>query len=236
MNYFTPFTDKLALRASNLFAHRQPTIVCLGDSVTHGAFESEPVSIYDPEAMYGERLRHILAGLFPGASPVLINAGVSGDNAPGGLRRIDRDVLSFQPDLVVVCFGLNDSTRHDEGLSDYSAALNGIFDRLKDIPTIFITPCMMCTRVAVSEDSVWRQAAELNSQTQTQGYMDRYMDAARDAARKHNVPVNDEYQHQQSWQSNGVDTDLLLSNHINHPTREIHQMWAHDLANMILSD
>jgi lysophospholipase L1-like esterase len=39
----------------------------------------------------------------------VINSGVSGDTAAGALERIDRDVLRFAPDLVIIAFGLNDS-------------------------------------------------------------------------------------------------------------------------------
>ena len=39
----------------------------------------------------------------------MINAGVGGDTAWGGCGAIAADVLAFDPDLVTICFGLNDS-------------------------------------------------------------------------------------------------------------------------------
>jgi len=39
----------------------------------------------------------------------LINSGRGGDTAAGAMGRLERDVLRFKPDLVIVSFGLNDS-------------------------------------------------------------------------------------------------------------------------------
>lgn len=42
-----------------------------------------------------------------------INSGVSGDSLPGCLNRLERDVLRFQPDIVIVSFGANDCANED---------------------------------------------------------------------------------------------------------------------------
>ena len=45
----------------------------------------------------------------PGASITFLrNAGVPGDTAPGGVKRLANDVLSQHPTIVSICFGMND--------------------------------------------------------------------------------------------------------------------------------
>lgn len=46
--------------------------------------------------------------LYPEVPVNIVNAGISGDCAEGGLKRLERDVLSYNPDLIVVCYGLNE--------------------------------------------------------------------------------------------------------------------------------
>jgi lysophospholipase L1-like esterase len=41
----------------------------------------------------------------------IINAGVGGNNTVDGKARFQRDVLSKNPDTVIICFGMNDSAR-----------------------------------------------------------------------------------------------------------------------------
>lgn len=59
----------------------------------------------------------------------IINAGVSGDTAGDGLRRLERDVLARRPDLVLVSFGLNDMKNAlpvQKFTSDLAAVVDGI--------------------------------------------------------------------------------------------------------------
>ncbi len=73
------------------------TIVALGDSIVEGYGVSEG---------WPEMLARNLVASFPDVR--VINAGRSGDTAGQGFSRLDDDVLSHNPDLVLVSFGLND--------------------------------------------------------------------------------------------------------------------------------
>ncbi len=73
------------------------TIVALGDSIVEGYGVSEG---------WPEILGRSLAVSFPDVR--VINAGRSGDTAGQGLSRLEDDVLTHDPDLVLVSFGLND--------------------------------------------------------------------------------------------------------------------------------
>jgi lysophospholipase L1-like esterase len=71
------------------------TVVCFGDSLTEGVIGASYVDI----------LRERLA---PHAR--VINAGVNGDTTLNLLRRVERDVIARDPDVVVILVGLNDLT------------------------------------------------------------------------------------------------------------------------------
>jgi lysophospholipase L1-like esterase len=61
----------------------------------------------------------------------VLNAGVSGNTAGDGLRRLQGDVLDHQPDLVLIAFGLNDMKngvsliRFEEDLSSIVREISG---------------------------------------------------------------------------------------------------------------
>ncbi len=73
---------------------RGTAIICFGDSLTRGV-GAEPGMDY-PSQLAGKLGLEVL------------NAGVSGDRSADGLARIERDVLSKNPRLVIVEFGAND--------------------------------------------------------------------------------------------------------------------------------
>ena len=128
------------------------TIACLGDSVTQGCFslylkDNRVVeTVFDQNGAYHRKLAQMLSALYPAVPFSMINAGISGDTAGDGERRLERDVLRHHPDLVIVCFGLNDVCNGMEGISAYQKSLEGIFDTLKAhaVETIFMTPQNLC--------------------------------------------------------------------------------------------
>ncbi len=67
----------------------RPRVVCFGDSITAGKYPG------------------ILAKRMPGIR--VINAGAGGNTTDAGLNRMDIDVLSKNPDVVLIMFGTNDS-------------------------------------------------------------------------------------------------------------------------------
>lgn len=78
---------------------RRPCVICFGDSVTFGwnlkYDESYPVV-----------LENLLLEEYPDVK--VINSGIGGNTIADGYGRIDSDVLYYEPDVVVINFGLND--------------------------------------------------------------------------------------------------------------------------------
>lgn len=204
-----------------------PIIAFLGDSVTHGAFECVKGGgcIYDFAAVYHNRLRLMIAQRYDWLPVSIINAGVAGDTARGGLERIQRDVISHRPDLCVVCYGLNDI---GGDLDTYTQSLAGIFEALAQagIEALFMTPNMLNTRVPDCVPDDLTVYAEVTAGIQNSGKMDAYMAAAKQVAFRNGVVIADGYALWKQMQENGMDTTELLSNGINHPCREMHGMFA----------
>ena len=213
------------------------TIAFFGDSVTQGCFASEGDmhSDHDYDAVYHNRLRKMLNLLFP--KPVnIINAGVGGEHTADALKRLDTDVISKNPDMVVVCFGLNDV--NDE-LDDFILALSQVFRRLKECGTeiIYMSPNMLNTYVLDSIRIDWmREYAHKTADFQNSGRMDRYIEAACRCAGEMGIPVADCYAKWKELHENGVDTTKLLANGINHPVKEMHELFAIELLDVMLKN
>ena len=237
--------EKLAARNTNYFGTRPVTIACLGDSVTHGCFEIYVTkdggigTFCRAEEAYPALLQRELSNLSPFASPVLVNAGVSGDKSYGGLERLERDVLSFKPDLVIVDFGLNDSMNKDVevGLKTYDNSMRAIFEKVlsSGAECILLTPNYMNKEVSpFITEPMFIDIAKEAAVVQNTGILTRYVETARKAAIDMGVPIADAYAVWQALDKNGVDTDALLSNNINHPTGKAHEIFVSEIMRRIL--
>ena len=209
-----------------------PIIAFLGDSVTHGAFEciqgDSAGCIFDMDAVYHERLRRMLLAVNPWLPVSIINAGVAGDNAIMGLARLERDVISHKPHICVVNFCLNDLS---ETVEEYVAALREIFTRLMaaDIRPILLTPSMLNTYVHPDTIPMYRDFAAVTAGWHQSGVMDGYVEAAKTLAAELEVAVADAYAKWKALEAEGMDVTENLANYINHPSRELHQLFAEAL-------
>lgn len=236
------FTELLKKKTTDNPGTRTPIVAFLGDSVTQGVFETyerdgKMEVVFDSTACYAEKVKKLLAMLYPKAPISVVNCGVNGSSAPAGFERLKRDVLAFSPDLLVVCFGLNDANAEMEGLENYKDALRNIFRTAKenDIETIFMTPNMMNTDASrVFQGPILAPLADIFGARQLNGVFDAYMDGARQVCREENVVLCDCYAIWKNMYAAGVDTTNLLSNGLNHPIREMHELFAWQLVQTII--
>lgn len=75
-------------------------IVCLGDSLTAGMSATT--------AWIDDKSKSYPAYLQTKVTATVVNAGVSGNTTADALARLDSDVISKNPDIVVICLGGND--------------------------------------------------------------------------------------------------------------------------------
>ena len=240
MEIFKLFNEK----QKNLTANKPITIAFLGDSVTQGCFEcylTSPTTletVFDYKSAYSTRVKEMLNLLYPNVQINVINSGISGDSAPVGLERLERDVLSYHPDLVVVSYGLNDSTGGMSKIETYQVALEGIFQKLKEqkIEVIFLTQNYMNTKTSVHlKDKLFLDLAKSFAENvQNNGTLKAYFQAARESCEKYGVKVCDLYPVWEKLETVGVDVTELLANKLNHPIRELHYYMAMKLIETML--
>ena len=236
--------ELLKQKQEGLIKNKPVTIAFLGDSVTQGCFEcylTGPDSlqtVFDYKSAYSTRVREILNLLYPSVQINIINSGVSGDSAPVGLQRLERDVLSYNPDLVLISYGLNDSTGGKEGIGKYTSALEEIFSQLKkkNIETIFLTQNYMNTKTSphLKDELFINLSKTFASDVQNSGVLKAYFAAAREVCEKYGVKICDLYPVWEKLEKAGVDVTELLANKLNHPIRELHYYMAMKIVETIL--
>ena len=103
--------------AADYALHDGDTVVFLGDSITAAR-------------TYGKMIENYTLLRFPQRKIRFINAGVGGDTAAGGLKRINRDVFAHGVTVLIVAFGINDIgwgvQADDEHRQRYLDGIDGI--------------------------------------------------------------------------------------------------------------
>ncbi len=234
------FTEKLVAKNNDIYNKPPVTIAFLGDSVTQGCFEvymkndSDIETVFDSENAVSTKLKRILNYICPSAQINIINSGLSGDNAVNGNERFDRDIAQFHPDLVIVGYGLNDCRRGEEWKQKFKSALNSIFKKSKAIGAecIFITPNLMNDHVSphLTDPKICVLASLFANCAES---LEEFAILGREAANENNVRICDVYKKWESMRNYGIDTTELLANKINHPTREMNELTAFMLADII---
>ena len=222
--------EKINLDYNGLIEHGPINIVAFGDSVTHGAL----LNSNNYETVYWNLLRKKINEVRNYVPVNVINAGIGGINARDSIGRIDSKVLCHNPDLIIVCFGLNDV---NDPLEVYLSSLKTIFEKCKasGSEVIFMTPNMLNTYVADDAPERYRDYAGVTAEYQNSGRMDNYMESAVNLANEMGVKVCDCYK---KWKklSETEDITKLLINRINHPTPEMHELFANSLFELIFEE
>lgn len=223
--------EKLNMDTKALIENGAINIVVFGDSVTHGALKDN----ISYETVYWNRLKQKLNAIRDSVPVNVINSGIGGVTAKMSLDRIERDVLCHHPDLVIVCFGLNDVNGE---LNEFLEPLKEIFTRCKEsgADVIFMTPNMLNTYVAEDVEERHFTYAGITASFQNEGRMDLYMTEAVKLAEKSGVKVCDCYMEWKKLYESGTDITKLLANRINHPVPEMHELFANSLLKEIMGD
>ena len=235
--------DKIKNKQADLWGSSPITIAFLGDSVTQGCYEcylkadGNIETFFDYKSAYSTRLRELLSLLYPNVQINIINSGISGDNTVNAATRVERDIVRFAPDLVVVSFGLNDCGGGLGHFEKYADALRKIFKQLKDCgaEVIFLTQNYMNTKVSchLKEECFVNLAKQL-AQVQNDGILKKYFEKAKEVCAEMDIEVCDLYRCWEKMESAGVDVTELLANKLNHPIREYHYYIAIKLLEKIL--
>lgn len=79
-------------------------VAAIGGSITAGGAQTK-----DPKNRYISKVADWFTESFPKAKVRFVNAGIGGTNSVYGAMRVQRDVLSKKPDLVIVEYAVNDN-------------------------------------------------------------------------------------------------------------------------------
>ena len=117
-------------------------IVFLGDSITQaGAAPGGYVTL----------VKETIAKNQPDAKIAVIGAGISGNKVPDLEKRLDKDVLSHKPTLVVIYIGINDVWHSQNGKGTpkdvYEKGLRSLIERIGDAGARVI----LCTPSVIGE-------------------------------------------------------------------------------------
>ena len=223
--------DKIYMDREGLENEGPITIVALGDSVTHGALWGDEINY---ETVYWNILRKKILNVRNYVPVNVINAAIGGTSANGAVKRLEKQVLNHNPDLVIVCFGLNDV---NGTLENYLSSLKIIFEKCtaSGADVIFMTPNMLNTYVSEDTEERYMKYAAVTADFQNNGRMDLYITSAVNLAREMGITVCDCYS---KWKklSETEDINMLLSNRINHPTQEMHNLFADMLFEIIFDN
>lgn len=102
-------------------------LVFLGDSITQGGAAPKG---------YINVFRELLAERNPDLKVEVIGAGISGNKVPDLERRLEKDVLSKKPSVVVIYIGINDVWHSERGQGtskeNYEAGLRRLIERITE--------------------------------------------------------------------------------------------------------
>jgi acyl-CoA thioesterase I len=120
----TRFRVKLRNTAGAIRLHKPVVIVAIGSSSTEGVGASDPAHAYP--ALLADELHE----RWPHVTVTVVNKGIRGEIASQMLARFERDVLRYQPQLVIWQTGSNHVLR-SESIEGYNATIRQGISRLK---------------------------------------------------------------------------------------------------------
>ncbi len=228
---------------------KNPLVVALGDSVTAGHFESlipqedsdkpaffayveechrsgEPAvfDVTDARVCYLEKFRLRLIDRFEKTSVSVLNSGIAGDNLLQMALRAQRDVIRYQPDLVLINGSLNWSEALGTG-ETYRRTLTDLVRRIKaetEAEIILMTAngdLPGVDRYGNRLEKTW--TAELAG-------------VIREVAAAEDTCLADAHALWTKAKEEGADWAALLANGVNHPCAEGHDVYA-DLLMQLFS-
>lgn len=210
-------------------------IIPFGDSVTQGCTVN---GVIEHQNAYHNVLKQKLEAGYPQTTFSVYNAGVGGETAPEGLKRIERDVIRHDPDLVIIGFCLNDSGGDLDGLEIYSNSIREIITRVRNetnADVILLTPNFMASKDNPNIAEAHQSIKDNLIRRQTSGLLRVYVETLYKIAKAMNVPVADVYAEWQDMENRGIDTTELLVNGLNHPGKDGQKLIADTVFNLIIN-
>jgi lysophospholipase L1-like esterase len=192
--------EKVIRTIEKLFNKEEVIIAALGDSLTYG---------WMTERGFLDFLDDMLKKKYPGSPFKILNRGIPGDTARDGLRRLDREILRFNPDLVLIQFALNDAYT-EFNPDNFKKNIDMIISKVREKTGSEIA---LLTSVALL-DPLENKTAET------------FYSRIRELGTKHTIPVAAVHDYWKKKISEGVIHSTLVQMDGVHPTEKGYQLMA----------
>lgn len=179
-------------------------IVCFGDSITGQYYHT------GGRRAWTQALGQTLVELYPRAQLEMINAGISGNTSAHGLERMDADVFTHKPDLIVAMFGMNDAAHLTT--DDLRRNLQQMVERAHENNAEIV----LMTPNAIAENDPSRTVAGLAE----------YAEVVRAVARVNNLTLADTYLVYEDIRQNDPTEWMRLMSDAIHPNMRGHRLFA----------
>jgi len=216
-------------------------IVALGDSTTEAEWEG------NAESVYPERLEAMLEAR--GIEVEMINAGIGNTTSRQAVERLDSDVRRFNPDYVIIQFGINDSwidaslgrTEPRLTLDEYAGYLKTIVATMRADgakPILMTANPMRWSELYGDELKDPALGFDFDDPRGINRLLDDYSERVREIAREENVPLVDVSERFEAYDRipGQSISDILLPNDAIHPNDAGHALIAEWLTEVLMAD
>ena len=200
--------------------HDYVTVVAIGDSITANTH-------WTLGALNWVGLLECNLSTAFGNGFTVINSGLSGDDATGGLARIQRDVLRFVPTLTLISFGMNDAGKPDNR-SRFRSDMSEMIHRVRDAGShvLLRTPNPI---VSMTDGTEMTEVVTLGQRRTYE--VGAYADAIVDLAGREQVWLVDHYTlWKRSMASRFRGEMCMLMGNCIHPNANGHRRFHHEMA------
>lgn len=181
-------------------------IVAIGDSLTCGWMVGRGYTAF---------LKDMLSVTFPGSMVQMVDKGMPGGTAAGGLSRVENQVIRHHPDLVIIQFAINDA------FSGYTVAefRENIIAMVSKIQNETSAEILLVTSGAMDDND--------------RKLVGRYYDALQDIAHIQTIPIAPVHEHWEREMKKGITFESLVQADGVHPTEAGHRLMAEAILNAI---
>ena len=183
------------------------SIVCWGDSVTVGC------SVVPLSNGYTERFRRALSAAYPGSEIHLVNAGIGATHTDTRLGSFDKEVLSYNPNLITVEFVNDCSYPAEKIIANWNKFIAQARLKNPKVEIIVITPSFTMPNIFNDYNGA--------------------VDAMRRVAEDNKVALADTTNIWANLSKVGIPYLTLLANGINHPNDLGHDFFTAGLMDLL---
>lgn len=178
-------------------------VVFTGDSITHGPLHTKGYRSYSEH--FSERLKGESINRVTKEDSMVFNTGVSSATTRNIINGFDTWVSLYNPDIVFIMIGMNDSSNQMVPLDEYKRNVRELVDRVREGGAIPVLQTSNTIRMSSNRES-----------------LPLYMDAVREISRDKNVTLIDHYKHWEDLEKENPNIKNEFLNDSIHPNEKGH--------------